>query len=239
MPFALAVLVCTLVYLESWPVGQFLLGRPALLLPLLGLACGQPWAGLWLGAVLELLPLRTLPMGSTLPPDPALAGAWSLLGLCLGRSPALAALPEEQGSTLALLVAVPLCWLAPWLTEAQRRVNGRLWRPRFERAVLAGDAARCGHLMGGTLAQTALLGTLVSGLALTAVSLAAAPLSLLAVRLTESRLAGVLPLRWALLAVALGGLWRHAGGRLGRRALWAGAALGLLLARLWVAGRLP
>jgi mannose/fructose/N-acetylgalactosamine-specific phosphotransferase system component IIC len=228
MPFIVAVIVSTLVYLESWPVGQFLLGRPALLLPLLGLATGNPWAGLWLGAVLELLTLRTLPMGATLPPDPALAGVWTLLGLGAGARP-----------ELALLIAVPLCWLAPWLSEAQRRINGVLWRPRFLQAAEEVDAARCNRLMGAVLAQTALLGAAVSALMLAAVALAAGSLDPLAARLAEGRLAQVLPLPWAVLAVALGGLWRHAGGRLGRRTLWAGAALGLMLAALWISGRLP
>lgn len=229
-----AVLVCTLVYLESWPVGQFLLGRPALLLPVLGILGGQPLAGLWLGIVLELLTLRSLPMGAALPPDPALAGVWTLLALDLdlgaaGGPPPLDGAAGEAGVALALLLAVPLCWIAPWLTEAQRRLNGRWWHPRFEAAVLAGDDRRCGRLMAATLAQTALLGAAAAAIALPALRAAATPLLPLAERLTASAPARLLPLPWLLLAVALGALWRHAGGRRGNGLLYLGAGAGAVL----------
>ncbi|MDP2359746.1 MAG: PTS sugar transporter subunit IIC [bacterium] len=237
MTLSLALLICILLYLDSWPVGQFLLGRPVLLLPLLGLACGFPLAGLWLGLVLELLAVRSLPMGSSLPPEPGLAGAWSLLSLGLGPQPFLARLPAEEGMLLALLLALPLCWIAPWLTEAQRRLNGRLWRPLFQGAVLAGNAPRCGRLMGAVMGQTVLLAGLASTLMLLALPVLGAWLEPLAGRLAAGRLAGLLPLPWALLAVALGGLWRHVGGRRGSRFLWSGAAIGLALA--WLGGILP
>jgi len=237
VPVALAILICTLVYLDSWPVGQFQLGRPVLLLPLLGWALGHPWVGLWLGLVLETLTLRSLPMGSALPPDPALAGLWALLGLDLGNPSLLDKLPTEAGVATALAVAVPLCWASPWLTEAQRRINGRWWRGRFEAAAQAGDDGLCGRLMGRVLLQTAGLAALVSGLALGLVQVGGSWLGNWGRTLPESGRLLELNLSWLLLAVAVGGLWRHTAGRRGNRALWSGALLGLVVATLWWLGR--
>jgi PTS system mannose-specific IIC component len=238
MPLTLAILLCVLVHLESWPVGQFQLGRPVLLLPLLGLLLGQPLTGLWLGLVLELLTLRSLPMGAALPPDPALAGCWSLVALELGSPSLLDQVPAGAAPSLALVVALPLCWLAPWLTEAQRRINGRWWRPRFEAAAEQGDARACDRLMGATLLQTALLGAAASLIVLAGLRALGWMLVPLGTRLAEAGPAGGPGLPWLLLAVALGGLWRHAGGRRGTRSLWLGAGAGLALALLAWAGRL-
>lgn len=237
MPVALAILLCTLVYLDSWPVGQFQLGRPVLLLPLLGWLLGHPWVGLWLGLVLETLTLRSLPMGSALPPDPSLAGLWTLLGLDLGQPSLLDQLPQEAGVATALAVAVPLCWATPWLTEGQRRLNGAWWRKRYEGAVEAGDLEVCGRLMGFVLLQTAALAALVSALALLALWLAAPWLGKLGLALLKGGPVPEVGLPWLLLAIAMGGLWRHVAGRRGGRSLWGGAALGLVLATLWWIGR--
>jgi|GEM_PF-1313194 len=235
MHLAAALAISLFVYLDSWPVGQFMLGRPVLLLPLLGLLVGEPLLGLWLGLVLELITLRSLPMGSALPPDPALAGAWTLLGI--SRATGLAqgnaqGAPHWTPVLLALLIALPLCWAAPWLTWAQRRINGALWRPRFLLAAEAGDVRACGRAMGATFTQTLLLGALASLAAILVVEHAAPLLEPLALRLSGHRLAGLLPLPWALLAFSLGGLWRHAAGRGGNHRLWMGLALGTVLALL-------
>ncbi len=233
MNLALALLISLLVYLDSWPVGQFMLGRPMFLLPLLGLLLGMPLVGVWLGLVLELITLRSLPMGSALPPDPALAGVWTLLGL----SRAALAADTWTPVLLALLMALPLCWVAPWLTLAQRRINGHVWRPRFLLAVEAGDARACGRAMGFTFAQTALLGLAASAVAILLVESAAPLLIPLGEQLAHGKLGGWLPLPWALLALSLGGLWRHAAGRGGNQRLWLG--LGAALPLAWLVWRLP
>lgn len=230
----LAALGATLVYLDSWPVGQFMLGRPVLLLPLLGLALGLPAEGLWLGLVLELFMLRTLPMGSTLTPDPALGGCWTLLAfwLACGRghwTPAPLALTETP--TLPLLAGIALSWLAPWLTEVQRRLNGSLWRPRFEQAVERGDESRIQRLMPLALGQSALLAFAASLLVLEGLAGLVGPLSSWSLSLQGPGPTG-LSLGFLLLVVSWGGLWRHAAGRRGSWSLWGGVAAGSTLALL-------
>ena len=50
-------------------VGQFLLSRPMVVGPLVGAASGDLAAGLGLGALVELICLEELPVGSVVPPN--------------------------------------------------------------------------------------------------------------------------------------------------------------------------
>lgn len=232
MDTLLAAVGCALVYLESWPIGQFLLGRPVVLLPLLGFAAGLPVEGLWLGLVLELILLRTLPMGSTLPPDPALGGAWALGSAWLAfRNGGWTAAESmfDPGIGLLLLGGVLLSWLAPWLTELQRRINGRLWHPRFEHAVMNGDVPRCNLLMPLVLAQSFGLALLLSYLVLVGGTWLLGHAAFLQEALAASRVANWLPPAPVLLVVAWGGLWQLSAGKRGRKALWSGLAVGVVL----------
>lgn len=222
-------LLAGLAFLETWPVGQFLLTRPAVLLPALGWLLGLPEAGLWLGLTLELLTLRALPMGSALPPDPAMGGLVALLALklCGPAEDAAALLP------LALVAGAALPWPAGHLSELQRRLNGRVWQPRFEAAVKARDRKRLARLLPLALLQTWALASALCALAIAALSrlyLAAAPL---AERLDPG---GAGRVGWWLLAIAAGGVLQLAAGRGGTRWSWSGLAAGALLAGGLLAG---
>jgi mannose/fructose/N-acetylgalactosamine-specific phosphotransferase system component IIC len=222
-------LLAGLAFLESWPLGQLLLGRPALLLPALGWMLGLPEAGLWLGLCLELLTLRQLPMGSALPPDPALGGLLALLALSLSGA------PQAEGMLPATLIAgTALAWPAAWFSELQRRLNGRCWLPRWEAAVAAGNLDRLERLLPLVLLQA---WALAAGLA--AAALWVLPLLLEAAAPWAARLdGGTGRVGWCLLAIAAGGLLQLAGGRTGSRRLFGGLAAGTLLALLLVAGGL-
>jgi mannose/fructose/N-acetylgalactosamine-specific phosphotransferase system component IIC len=227
MSLLLAALAGTLVYLESWPIGQFMLGRPAILLPLLGWLVGLPLEGLWLGIVLELALIRTLPMGSTLPPDPAL-GAWVCRQSDLYHA---AQSIFDPGLALLVLISLGLSWLAPWLTELQRRINGVIWHPRVEAAVLSGDDSRVDRLVPLAVIQTALLAFCCS-LVILLLGQFTLPVMVdfVVANAPEAESRPAFP--FVLLLLAWAGLWRHAGGRKGGKALLAGfgAGLGLVIA---------
>ncbi len=231
MSLLLAALAGTLVYLESWPIGQFMLGRPVILLPLLGWLVGLPLEGLWLGLVLELALIRTLPMGSTLPPDPALGGIWALGGAWLCQQSGLyhaAQSSFDSGLALLVLIGLGLSWLAPWLTELQRRINGRFWHPRAEGAVLDGDVSRLNRLVPLAVIQTALLAFLCSLIVLLLGQMTLpAMIDFLAASAPEADSRPAFP--FVLFLLAWAGLWRHAGGRKGGKALLAGFGAGLCL----------
>ncbi len=130
---ALASLAAALLYLETWAIGQFQLGRPAIVLPLVGLVAGQIELGLWMGLCLELLLLRELPLGATSPPDPAMGGYLGLLVVIPTAGNAEAGL--EWRIFCGLLFAIGFSYLAGWHNHAQRQRNTRHWYGRFEAAV--------------------------------------------------------------------------------------------------------
>lgn len=227
LSLCLSALVAAVVYLETWSVGQFLLGRPALLLPIAGVLCGQPETGLWMGLCLELLLLREMPLGAASPPDPVLGGFLGFMAVNLAGGTAH---ELEAGVFTGLLLAVGLSYLAAWHTHWQRQINTRFWYQRFEQAVERDQPALVGRLfrlaMVGALALAFLFALVVLVLAtplarwlLDRLDLLAGPPALF---------------KWLVLAAAVGtGLKLGTGRRPGRWFLagWLGS-VGLYLAML-------
>lgn len=84
--------------LDVAAVGPFLLSRPVVLAPVLGAALGEPGRGAALGAALELVSLRALPVGGALSWNAAVAAGTAVL-LCAGPS----RLPLEGAFFIGLL----------------------------------------------------------------------------------------------------------------------------------------
>ncbi|MCA9782200.1 MAG: PTS sugar transporter subunit IIC [Calditrichaeota bacterium] len=162
LPLCLSALATAAIYLETWAVGQFLIGRPAVLLPLTGLLTGQLETGLWMGLSLELLLLREMPLGAASPPDPVLGGFLGLVAVNLAGDPADS---TEARIFAGLLLAVGLSYLAAWHTHWQRQVNTRFWYDRFEQAVELDEPESVDRLfwlaMLGTAVMAATFGLLV------------------------------------------------------------------------------
>lgn len=123
---AASVLWTALLELEASSVGILLLSRPMVLGAGLGWALRQPAEGWRMGALVELLTLEHLPMGSRAVPNAAIAaGTAVLLVLPLGGPPPAAALPAG----LALGAAYPFletrlkAWKGRLAARAQERVE--------------------------------------------------------------------------------------------------------------------
>ncbi|MCX5796884.1 MAG: PTS sugar transporter subunit IIC [Elusimicrobia bacterium] len=134
-----------LVELDVVQVGQFMLSRPLVLGPLLGLLLGAPQAGLALGLCCELLSLDDVPVGDRLPLSASVAAAAAVLMACGPRPlPAAAALPAGLA--------------AGW---AHQKIETGL---RYRRGALCGAAERLlrdggtppwGGMLGRALAEQA------------------------------------------------------------------------------------
>jgi len=133
------------VELDGVQVGQFMLSRPLVLGPLLGLLFGVPETGLALGLCGELLSLDDLPLGGNLPLNVTVAVSAALLLTC-GPRP----VPPE--------LALPAGLLAGWAhrcLETSLRHRRREYSSLAESRVRQGARPPWGRLIAGALAEQA------------------------------------------------------------------------------------
>lgn len=113
---------------------QVMVSRPLVGSALVGALLGSPALGLVCGALLELLWLMELPVGTAVPPDEVTAGvlsaAFAVAAPEIWSPPARAA--------LGVLLALPLGFVGRWVDEGIRRWNARL----LEGARLAVESER-------------------------------------------------------------------------------------------------
>lgn len=163
--------------LDGVAVGQFMLSRPLVVGPVLGVAFGHPDQGLLIGAVIELLGLSELPVGGHLPLNGTVACAGALL-LAFGP----VALPLE----LSLPAGLVAGWLHSLGESALRQRRAALCRV-VEVSVSQGARPLFAFLSARSLARQACWTAFVL-----AVALGAAPvLSWVWLRAPETLKAGL------------------------------------------------
>jgi mannose/fructose/N-acetylgalactosamine-specific phosphotransferase system component IIC len=129
----LAAAAVSVVELDAVSIGQFMISRPLVVGPALGLALGRADTGLLVGSLVELFGLDELPVGGNLPINGTVAAASCLL-LALGPAglPLALALPaglfsgwaHGRGESFLRQERAKLCH-----TAEESLVRGRL--PRF------------------------------------------------------------------------------------------------------------
>ncbi len=103
---------------------QTMVSRPIVVGPVVGLALGNPYAGLQIGAILELFWIDRLPIGIYIPPNDSLAAvAATSAAAWMGRRPD-GVTPEMIA--LAVLLAVPLGMIARIIDVRIVTANNRL-----------------------------------------------------------------------------------------------------------------
>ncbi|UCC75146.1 MAG: PTS sugar transporter subunit IIC [Gemmatimonadota bacterium] len=105
--------------LDSASCVQAMISRPIVAGPLAGLLLGDPVAGMWAGAILEILSLRQLPIGANRGWDTGPAAV-----------AAVAAALRWTAGPIALLVGVGfgvvVGWVGSWSVHWMRQFNSRL-----------------------------------------------------------------------------------------------------------------
>ena len=134
-----------LLELDAVQVGQFMVSRPLVLGPLLGLLFGAPGTGLVLGLCCEFLSLDDVPVGDRLPLNAAVAVAAALL---LTRS------PRPLPVAAALPVGLAAGWAHQKIETALRYRRQALCRIA-ERSVQDGGTPPWGRLFGRALGEQA------------------------------------------------------------------------------------
>ncbi len=162
MPFASEYLfaggISILAGLDRTAVMQFLVSRPIVAAPATGLALGDPWVGLQVGVLIELLWLGRLPVGAAIPPDDTqIAVGGTALAIIMGQWTGFIGLPMIL---LCLLVTMPLGKAGQVFDRLARKGNAILLE-KAENAVLRrkwSAVERC-HLLGVVLFAAASLAT--------------------------------------------------------------------------------
>jgi mannose/fructose/N-acetylgalactosamine-specific phosphotransferase system component IIC len=89
---------------------QAMISRPIIIAPVIGIILGNPYAGLIIGAILELFWIDRAPIGIYIPPNDSIAAALAAsLAIIAGQS--LGAVTKEL-MTLSILLAIPFGILA-------------------------------------------------------------------------------------------------------------------------------
>lgn len=140
-----------------------MISRPIVAGPLAGALLGDPIAGMWVGAVLEILSLRQLPIGASRGWDTGPAAVAAAVGAVLWTT-----------GPAALLVSVALGivvgWIGSWSVHGLRHLNARLVAGEAmplesparltarQLSALALDLLRAAGLTGGAVICILLLG---------------------------------------------------------------------------------
>ena len=143
----LASLVAVICGLDRMAVSQFMISRPVVAGPLVGIFLGEPLVGLQVGMLIELLWLGRLPVGATIPPDDTqIAVGGTFLAV---YTASMWNYPEPVNIVVGLLVSIPLAKSGQLFDYMARRANDNLGR-RVDRFLQAGElgAVENSHFIG-------------------------------------------------------------------------------------------
>lgn len=131
MEIAVAAAIYAVLALDHIAFGQFMVSRPLVVGPLLGLYFGDPAMGLLAGAVVELLWVHVIPVGLW-PIDSTVVAALAVVWTQLSERPGRGTL------VLALAIAVP-CGVAVRHADIWFRRQNARFLPWINRAMEAGN----------------------------------------------------------------------------------------------------
>lgn len=113
------IVVGSLIWLDRVFMFQFMISRPIVLSPILGIIMGNVYIGLLVGASLELLWLNAPPVGAYLPNDESFSALIATpVAVYAGSS-----INEISAVGLALVLSIPFSIAGRWLDTHIRTVN--------------------------------------------------------------------------------------------------------------------
>jgi mannose PTS system EIIC component len=126
----------SLLFLDRTHLFQFMISRPLVTAPVVGFLAGNPFMALLMGAIIELLWIHRIPLGTDITPDD------TTLAVLVASVGALN-LQVEHGIQFApwifgFLIFLPAAYINPKIELALRKFNNRLWHGAWE-AILKGS----------------------------------------------------------------------------------------------------
>ncbi|MCX8015166.1 MAG: PTS sugar transporter subunit IIC [candidate division WOR-3 bacterium] len=119
-------LAAGILLLDKMAVGEFGVSQPIILCPLIGLFFNNFPVGLFLGCVLQLIWLGSLPLGSKEPLDNQGAGAVAICNYILGKK-VLPELSQEQLVFIVLLLAGFASIFGQILSQITKKINNNIF----------------------------------------------------------------------------------------------------------------
>ena len=113
----------SILWMDRVYVFQFMLSRPIIMAPILGLVFGDVQTGLLTGACLELLWLNSPPVGSFLPEDESFCAAVATPVACYAASTMV---PSAAAVGLSLVLSMPSVFIGKAIDTYQRRSSEAL-----------------------------------------------------------------------------------------------------------------
>jgi len=101
----LASLITGILSCDTVATGQFMLSRPIVIGPVIGLCLGNPYVGFIIGICVELIWSSVIPVGSSLPPDNSLTSALATAAAIFSISNF--GVNQYSAIILALVVSIP------------------------------------------------------------------------------------------------------------------------------------
>jgi PTS system mannose-specific IIC component len=150
---AIAAVLGALICLDRVFV-QFMISRPIVAGPLIGLALGDPYTGLTAGAFLELLWIDRIPVGPYVPPNDTFVAILTTAGAILAAP--VSGHPPRELIALAILVFAPAGYLGQQMEILLRKWNDGL-------VLLAVEDAKNGDAAALTRRHLAALGRYLAG----------------------------------------------------------------------------
>ncbi len=135
-------------------VAQFMISRPIVAAPLIGIALGDLLSGLVTGALLELLWVDRIPVGPYVPPNDTFVAILATAGAILAAP--VSAHPPHELIALAILVFAPAGFLGQRMEILLRKWNDGL-------VLQAMEDAKSGNAAGITRRHLAALGRYFAG----------------------------------------------------------------------------
>jgi mannose/fructose/N-acetylgalactosamine-specific phosphotransferase system component IIC len=179
--------------LDATAVGQFMFSRPIAVGALVGLLTGNPEMGLQVGALVELIWIGEVPVGSHLPADLLiLAGVATALAAQLAQGGA----PPQAAMTFAIGTVIPLAILSTEMEGWLRRLHVR-WAHFAQRMAGSGHFGTFDGVNGLVILGLFLKGVLMAALALFAAHWVGKLFHLLPARAVD----GLYYAHWLLLAL--------------------------------------
>jgi len=113
--------VGSLLNLDRTAWGQFMISRPIITAPLIGLVCGNAAIGLFIGALIELLWINELPVGAAIPSDDTLCAVIATgVAVTLGTS-----LKLNKTTDIGSLIFLVLAVMVP-LAQQSRKIDAMI-----------------------------------------------------------------------------------------------------------------